>query len=274
MNTTNINLIEIEHLHDLCKKILDSNDSIFIEEKILWLVEFHRILNFNLGYEHLLWRARKVTSKDGYANINQLSYPPRNLTKPGRLNSQGEPMYYASFTQQTTLEEIEASEGDIIHMTGSEITNPIRGCIVGEFVNIHRSGKGIMVNDIATSMIKKTMENLSQDPKAIASFIYIDAFFSSVLRDKNAQNNNYIHSRALGKAILSSIKDAACIFYPSVALEGSMNVAIQPEFVMKSTEIKINCLLKINKKYSYGIYDFEILKIAKGHDKNGTIIWQ
>lgn len=272
MDKPNIKLIKINHLHQRCKDILESNDPVYIENNFKEILEYYELINFKLsGYEHFLWRGRKCATKDGFDNIQELSYPPANITKIGRLNEKNSPIYYASLMIPTVLEEIHAADGDYIHIVGSKIKSPIHGCIVGEFTNVHRTGKGLMLSSQEENIIKNIFSKLPQH--ALSSFLYIDSFISSVLRDKDASKNNYLHSRIFGKLLMNSLSSINAIFYPSVALEGSMNVAILPANIDNSLERKVSMVIHIKKRYEYGIFNQEIVKDAHGENKLGEIKW-
>lgn len=57
-------------------------------------------------------------------------------------------------------------------------------------------------------------------------------------------------------------------------MEGSMNFAVKPNVVSKKFNIGSNFVIRVNKRYKYGIFDFEIIKRAKGQYLDGTIVWQ
>jgi len=104
-------------------------------------------------------------------------------------------------------------------------------------------------------------------------YVFMDAFFASILSDKNAPKNNYLHTRILGKLLINSVKDLNAMFYPSVSLESAINVAIKTEALSSALKLASNCVIKINKRYDYGIFDISIVKNSKGQDPDGTIVW-
>lgn len=258
-----ITVIEINYLQDFCRKTLASSDAAFVEAQLRWLLEDYSLINYKLGYERPIWRGRKCNSPSGFQNLRELSYPPIELTKAGRLNNHGHPLLYAAFHNFCALEEIGAKEGDYIHLVGYRIkeTRKLRCCVVGEVLNVHRSGQ-------AWSSIELGQELnniLNKMPTAAGrSFIYIDAFLSSILRDKNAASNNYLHSRILGTLLLEKLPDLDAILYPSVALESSRNIAVIPESVDTLFEVFGTTVVRVERKYDYGIFDFSIVRNAKG----------
>ncbi len=271
MSIPQIKLLEINFLHELCTCILKSKDVSYIEKKLIFLLQFYDVLNFDLGYEHLVWRGRKWEDEIGFSNVKELSFPPNDKTKAGRLNEPLNPMFYASFMQPTALTEIGAKDGDFIQIVGSKIAKKILGCIVGEYENIYRTGSASLIGTSSSNHIKSLFNKL--EPKALNSFIYMDSFLSSILKDENAKDNEYLHSRILSKLLIGSVDNLKAIFYPSVALGNSMNMALDPRFVSESLVANVHCVLKINKRYDYGIYDYEIIKISKGEDRLGNLLW-
>lgn len=103
--------------------------------------------------------------------------------------------------------------------------------------------------------------------------MFTDAFLSSILRDRDASKTNYIHSRTLAKLIFEKNPEIDAIIYPSIALESAMNLAIKPESADRLLGIFGTSVMLIKEKYDYGIFDFEVLRNAKGYEKNGDIRW-
>jgi len=236
------------------------------------VMEHYGIINYKLGYDRPIWRARSCASSGGFKNIKELYYPPRELTKAGRLNEHGAPMLYLSMNLPTTLEEIDASERDYVHIIGFKIVGESKLLcgILGEITHVHRSGRALTSEDLGNHL-NRILDEI--DYEAGKSFVFTDAFLSSILRDRNASKRNYVHSRTLAKLIFEKHPGFDAILYPSVALEGAMNLAIRPDSVDRLLEISGTSIIRIRKKYDYGIFDFELLRNAKSYEKNGDIIW-
>lgn len=267
-----IRVIEINYLQEFSRSVLNETDPYIIEEKLSWFLNHDEVINYQLEAQ-AIWRARRCKSPEGHKNINELSYPPSNLTPVGRLNEEGCPIFYASFHKHTAFEEIGAKEGDYMHLSGYEVGSEqkLRGGIVGEIVNVHRSGRSSVSDELGKGLngILHKMPH-----KAGMSYVFMDAFVSGILRDKKAKENNYIHSRILSKLLLNSVKGLDAIFYPSVALESAMNVAIKTESVGSTVKMIGNSVVRILKRYDYDIYDFEMVKNANGFYPDGEIRWE
>jgi len=265
-------VLPINYLQKLSHSILASTTAFEIEKGLRIVLEYYGIINYMLGYAFPFWRARRCTSAEGFKNINELSYPPRELTKAGRLNEPRAPLLYLSMKPLTTLEEIGASESDYVHHIGYKLIgkSKLRCGILGEITHVARSGRALTDEDLGNHL-NRILNNTEYE--AGKSFVFTDAFLSSILQDKNASKTNYVHSRTLAKLIFEKHSEFDAIVYPSVALGSAMNLAIKPDSAERLLKIAGTSVIHIRKKYDYGIYDFELLRNAKGHEQNGDIRW-
>lgn len=53
-----------------------------------------------------------------------------------------------------------------------------------------------------------------------------------------------------------------------------MNFAIKPNAVEQKLKRSGTFVIKVKRKFNYGIYDVEIVRSAKGKDSSGNIIWK
>jgi hypothetical protein len=267
-----IKVLEIEYLQRTSRSILRDLDALSVKKKLEELFRCYDPINYALGYDWPIWRARKCSSPEGYGNLSQLSHPLRHLARPGRLNNQGEPVLYVSFNKFTTFTEVAADEGDHVHIVGYKLKNgeKIRCCIVGEIFNVHRSGRA-KVSECLGTELNKILNQMP--PDAARSFVFLDAFLSSILADQAASSTDYLHSRILGQLLFEKMPDIQAICYSSIALEGGMNLAVKPEVAQESFEVAGSTVVRINKKYDYGIYDFSVVRNALRYGHDGTIVW-
>lgn len=258
-------------LTDFEKSLLATHDKNEISEKLEWFFNFYQVINYTLHYDRAIWRARICDSPSGFTNLSELSQPPKNLTKAGRLNEPNSPIFYASFSQFTAFEEVGAKEGDYVHLSGYQIKeNGIRGCIVGEILKVHRSGTTYQPSGPAAEL-NKILNSMDFD--AALSYVYMDALLSSILRDIKASETNYLHSRELGKRLLVSATDLDAIFYPSVALEDALNIALKISSIPKTIDMMGNSVVRVNKKHKHGLCEFQVIKNSSGYRENGDIVW-
>ncbi|EKO3994420.1 hypothetical protein DX883_01465 [Vibrio fluvialis] len=53
-----------------------------------------------------------------------------------------------------------------------------------------------------------------------------------------------------------------------------LHFAIKPSSVDQKLEKSATFVVKVKKKFNYGIYDMEIVRGADGHQFNGDIVWR
>jgi len=272
LKVNTVKVLELNYLDDIAKKILASKDPIFIETNLRYVLQFYSVLNYEMAYERSYLRARKCLTPSGYNNVSELGCPPNELVQAGRLNEPNEPILYVSTSQFSILEEINCEEGDYVHVIAYEHkpSTKIRCAILGEATQVSRWGRALSSEHLGIEL-NRIMNGMTFDVGR--SFVYTDAFLSSIMKDVSASQNNYIHSRLLAKLLLEKHDGLDGIIYPSVALESAMNIAIKPQSAEKLFKIGANFVLKVNKKYQFGIYDFEVLRNAKGQYNDGSIIW-
>jgi len=265
-------LPEIEYLQRLARSILADVDVSTVRQKLEEIVRYYDLINYCLSYDWPIWRARKCFSAEGYKNVSDLSYPPLHLTKSGRLNNPMEPILYASLSNFSALAEVSAEQDDHVHLIGYKVKNgeKIRCGIVGEIFNVHRSGRSTISEHLGTELNR--ILNRTQ-PEAAKSFVFLDAFLSSILGNRAALDNGYLHSRTLSQLLLKKMPTVQAIWYSGIAHENAINLAVRPEIADEVLTVWGTTVVRISKKYDFGIYDFSIVRNAKGYDHNGTIIW-
>lgn len=243
-------ILPIDDLQAAAASIRAERNCDVIREQFLWLLKYYDVVNYSLGYGWPLWRVRKCGDATGFPNIADVYYPPN--PSAGRVNEPRSPMLYLSFNKFTAFHEVHANEGDFLHLIGYKIAaeRMIRCCTVGEINNVHKSGRAITSEELGKAL-NKILNKLSHEVGI--SFVFMDAFLSAVLADTDSASRDHIHSRTLASVLFDRNPDVEAIHYPSVALEGSMNLAIKPTIADQALTIACTSVLRINKKYDYGI---------------------
>src|SRR5438045_9114240 len=77
------------------------------------LFEQYDLISIELNRGSVFWRAR-FASHEAWPSVAQMSYPPAEHTRPGRLNDERTPCLYAATKEETALHEIGAKEGDLV----------------------------------------------------------------------------------------------------------------------------------------------------------------
>ncbi|PRY64432.1 RES domain-containing protein [Vreelandella songnenensis] len=267
--TNTLKLVDVDFLEKFRQELFNSSDPQFVEEKLKWFLSFYEPINTSLSYNQLHWRARKCSNKDGFSFVHELLAPPADLVRPGRMNEANDPMLYLSGAANTALSEIEAQPGDFVHMIGiSELSNPSL-LMVGEIVNAYHGNA--LFNYSITKDVKKVINDMP--PRVMKSFVYMDALASEIFRDKNASISNYLYSRILYKLLKGRYPSLDGIVYPSVAHEGSANIALKPNIFFNKFSIEVCIVVKVVARYSYGFFDMDVIRKATSNDSNGLIVW-
>ncbi|MGY4108289.1 hypothetical protein [Aeromonas encheleia] len=266
-------VLEINYLHRLCEQIKAETEPDKIYGQFSHLLEYYDIINYNFSYSSVIWRGRLCENELGYSNINEVGYPPKEFTPANRLNEPHEPLLYSSINQYAILDEIGADEGSYVHMLAYSTREgePLRIGIVGEVAHTHRWGSA-MSSDSLGDQLRRIMGDMSLEVGR--SIVYTDAFLASVLQDPKASENSYLHSRILASLLFKKQSDLDGLIYPSVALDRSMNFAIKPASVDKKLKKCATFVVRVKKKFNYGIYDMEVVRGAKGERINGDIVWR
>ncbi|MDQ8195688.1 RES family NAD+ phosphorylase [Coraliomargarita sp. SDUM461004] len=267
-----IQILDPDWLERFRLDLLSDKDSESINWKFGQLLKHYQLLNYRFNFSEPIWRARICSESSGYQNVKELEAPPPSMiTKPGRINNCGESVFYGSFNKHAVFEEIKASEGCYVHIAGFKIKEEIRCGLVGEYYKVHRSGKS-SISDEAGALINRILSGIPH--KKGIGFILIDAILSEILAKKNASAEGYLYTRALGRQLLEKLPDIDGLVYPSVASSHAMNLALNVDAARSKLELSGNSVLKIVKRYEYGIYDYELIRNASGHYQDGTINWE
>ncbi|MEN3156769.1 RES family NAD+ phosphorylase [Alkalimonas sp. NCh-2] len=271
-----IKVIELNIL-DRFRKDLSSADSPEAIEKLLsWYIESFGGLNFKFGYDRPIIRARLCPSIEGFSHVSELHSPPPEVTSIGRMNEKGSPMFYASYHIGTALAEINAKEGDIVQIGQFQLPNQsgsgIRCLAIGEIYNAYH-GTSTISQELFYE-IRKLIDKLGKnDIRGLISYLYMDALSAELLNDLSASEKNYIYSRTLSRLLLERHPEIDGLIFPSAKIKGTSNISLRPESVLKKAKVASSQVIEITKLYPYGLYDFKIVKQAKGENYDGKIIW-
>jgi len=258
----------IDYLQNTARSILAERDRKLLRGKLFSILQYYQAINYQLSYGWPLWRVRKCPSAEGFSRLSEVHYPPK--PGAGRVNEPGIPMLYVCFNKFTAFQEVKASQGDFIHLIGYKQKEPILCCTIGEINNVQKSGRAITAEKLGNEL-NTILNGLSFETGA--SLVFLDAFLSALMKDEGASVNEYIHSRTLAAILFEGNPRFEAIHYPSVALQGSMNLAIKPEVADAHLTIAGSSVVRIEQVYDYGIYDFRLIRNALGFYDDGTICW-
>lgn len=271
-----IKVIELNSLDRFRNDLLNTIQPEKVEELLTWYLNYYEGVNFKFGYDRPIFRARKCLTKHGYNNISEIYPPPSEKCKVGRMNEEGQAIFYGAFSPGTALNEINAQEGDYIHVAHFQLPEKydsgIRCFTVGEVYNNYHG-----VNTISSTVFNEIHDFIRRigedDIRALLSYLYMDSFSAELLNSTHAHEINYVYSRFFCRLLLGKYSDVDGLIYPSAKVKGTSNIVLRSETVNSKMKLVANIVFKINKIYPYGIVDFDLVKSAKGHALDGNIIW-
>jgi hypothetical protein len=202
-------------------------------------VAFSYIRPDNLLYRAVPWQQRP-------SKINQLSYPPVDrVTRLGRVDRIGKPVFYCSRAPEAVFYELRAKEGDLIALSEWEVVEPLWMHNLGFQEDALRR---LEASDVAIRpRWNNPMPNEIKHNARLRQRISL-AFTEDV---QDGQEYKYKKSVAINELLFDDagplpkypdgprFSRAAGTVYPAMQLRGSAdNVAMFPDFVDTSLRIR------------------------------------
>lgn len=263
-------LLPLHEVNNLAKQILETNDAESLRPIINTVRKNLAIITYQYSINIPLWRARKCNDTQiGFENIDDIMQPPAKITPNNRLNNAGEPILYLSTGPHAVLSETHANIGDIFHIVGFKFreNKSIKCASIGEISRYYK-WQDSTSSEVLDKLIADT------NPHDIDSLIFTDTFLASLLSDRNAKSNDYIHTRILADLLFQN-NEIDAITYPGVESEQQKSFAIKPDVINDTFEIANSFVIQVTEKYLCGMYSFETIRQAKSIDhKNRIIIWE
>ncbi|EDP9630879.1 RES domain-containing protein [Salmonella enterica subsp. enterica] len=263
-------LLPLHEVNNLAKQILETNDAECLHPLINTVRKNLAIITSQYSIDIPLWRARKCNDTQiGFESIDDIMQPPAKITPNSRLNNAGEPILYLSTGPHAVLSETHANIGDIFHIVGFKFREhkSIKCASIGEISRYYK-WQDSTSSEVLDRLIADT------NPRDIDSLIFTDTFLASLLSDRNAKNNDYVHTRILADLLFQN-NEIEAITYPGVESEQQKSFAIKPEVIDDTFEIANTFVIQVTEKYLCGMYGFETIRRAKYIDmKNRIIIWE
>ena len=183
-----------------------------------------------------LYRARAWNKSEDPIHMTDLSYPPPELTRLGRANQKGKPVFYAAAGIHTAITET--------------IKSDTKQMIISKWVN---------TSEMQLNVISG--ENDSEISK-----LY-DSLFTS------KQNWAYRYSSVIAEHLTHSTKHQIGLLYPSVASKKmAHNIMLKPEYVDSSMRLVIAKKIRIDIATDS---EYKITTTANAKpDKDGSLNWQ
>ncbi len=237
------------------------------------LFKIHTLLSVDLERGEIFWRGQKCPSAKGFDSVSRLNYPPPELTRVGRLNDLGQPLLYCATNPVTVFNELRARDGEFIHLIAlkhfPEVT--IRMAKIGDAYELFRAGNTRLISGGAATHLLGMMRRQSGDPRFMPN-LYIDAFLSSVLAERDADKKDYLQTRAIATEALRKRPEIDGLFYPTVREPTGTNAAFKP-LVRNKLQIVASAVFEIQRRRRLGFYEYAIVRDAAGIDAPDTVRW-
>lgn len=269
----NHKVLELATLDRISKQIQLTTDPTLLRQQLNFLLEYYGLINFEMRYSRCYWRARICNRNQPFDHVSEMGCPPAEVVSAGRLNSAGKPVLYLTPNQLSALAEVGAEEGSCVQLLAYDFRQDKKLCcgVLGEIERVSRWGTAFCEGGLGTKL--NSILN-SMDYETGSSFVYTDTFLASLMRDKLAGENEYLHSRTLAELLFEKNKEVQALLYSGIAVDGAMNVAVLPAAADEILEPKASCQVRVTQKFGFGFCRFEVLKYAPSISSNGQFEWK
>ena len=236
------------------------------------LFEQYPVINIELTRGNIFWRAR-IANERPWSGIAEMGYPPASAVRPGRLNDEQSPCFYAATRESTALAEISVQPGNFVQIAGFRVKleTPLRIAVVGELYHVHKMGYLRLIGADPRRSMSRYLNEIGLDRGE--RVLYIDAFLASLLADANVNQTDYMLSRAVASMIYRNAEIDGIIF-PSVRDLYGMNLALNP-LPFDSKVHPVCCVHgRVRKLRPFGFVDFEVTSEAERVTSDGVLHWR
>jgi hypothetical protein len=180
---------------------------------------------------------------------------------------------YAATRTHTVFNELHLVEGDYVHLIGTRVRPNAAFHImaVGELSHIFKTGRSRVLGDDVATHLSRMLNDTAAD--LARRLIYVDALLDSHLGDPDAGRDDYLHTRAIARAILAKAEQIEAFFYPSVRHEAGMNFVVMPDTFKTKMHIVSSQVVRILRRRDVGLFDYEVCRQAINLDHDGTFTW-
>jgi hypothetical protein len=239
-----------------------------------YVVMLADITTDNLFYRGVPWAERPT-------KIDQLSYPPVYKAKQGRANRAEKPLFYCSLAPTAPFPELRVKPGDQIALSEWKVKEPLWMHNLGYHqAALHKIGSQNL------TMRQRLISPIKNESRANAKLRgELSLAFTKDIKTEN--EHHYKLSIAINEMLYDNASPlpkfpngprcayVAATVYPAMHLRGDAdNVAIRPEFVDSSLELKsVRYILVEAVDEGRPLYTLRTIAFANAFS-GGDIIWQ
>ena len=206
--------------------------------------------------------------------------PKEKCSAFGRCHVPESPIFYASFNEDTVLSELRPNIGSVVYLLKCRPKpgENFRMRVIGELDYIRRNGRSSILSkeNKLVFEIREWLRTAHTESDFVR--IAIDAFMADVFLRRAQTPNDYKASSALSSLMLEMEgidhpADGEALYYPSVAHQGGMNIALTRLCYENKVE-PVSCKIVLVQRYfGYGIYKTHPLAETSDIDSSGNIMW-
>lgn len=207
--------------------------------------------------------------------------PTERCISFGRCHVPKSPVFYGSFNEATVLSELRPALESIVYLLTcipkSGVT--FKSALIGEIDYVRRHEKGSV--SIPTNVHAKEIHKWISMASTEADYVRLvtDAFIADLFLQNTRTEDNFRATSALTSLVLAleSVDNpgtAEALYYPSVALNGGMNIALTGKCFSEKV-LSVSCkVVLVQRNYGYGIYKTRTLAQSERIDEDGAIHWK
>jgi len=205
--------------------------------------------------------------------------PPERVTNYGRCHIPKSPVFYAAFNEDTVLAEIRPEVGSLVYLMTCEPKPDVKfdSVSVGEIDHIRRYGTSrLLAESPQIADIREWLKRVANEDHYVR--VVTDAFLASLMSRKTATQDDYKATSALCGLLLALETDdpgpAEAIYYPSVAHQGGMNIALTYKCFHEKVN-PVSCkVIHVQNYFGMGIYKSYVVATSENIEPDGTIAWK
>lgn len=200
---------------------------------------------------------------------------PAAVTKRGRANDDNLPVWYASLTADTAMEEIRSKSGAMKACNIAQFfvndKETFRLSLVGEIDHFRRFGTSFLPHPDADIWINRIQAGLRDDVLRAAQLA--DAFFADEFQKPDSgDRSQYVVTTLIAKELMQN-SGVDGIVYPSVAYRGGLNVAAKLASAKKLSAVSYTAY-DVRRYLGYGMFGVIPYAEAESLQTNGQIAWR